>query len=429
MAGSLAYTASILAVGSELLGTARLDTNSLFLTERLEELGFRVVRKACVGDVWPDLLTELRAALSSAPLLVVTGGLGPTEDDRTKEAVAVLFDRRLVRDEAILGGIRERFDRRGVPMAKVNEKQADVIEGARVLANPRGTAPGYVVEGDAGMVLLLPGVPVEMKAMWEQAASILARGRDPRVGRHRRTLKVAGMPESAVEQAVLPVYAAHPTVPVTILAHAGEVQLQFAVAGTAGEAGKVLDALEGDFRKVLGDEVFGRDDETLEGVVGLLLREAGQTIALAESCTGGTLSGRITEVAGSSVYFLGTAVSYANSVKREFLGVRQATLDEHGAVSEETAREMAHGVRLRFGATIGVSVTGIAGPGGGSEAKPVGTVHIALDAEDGTRLHRRFGLPGDRAMVRRWATAVALSMLRRYLLSGPGRPAVREERA
>jgi nicotinamide-nucleotide amidase len=223
-----------------------------------------------------------------------------------------------------------------------------------------------------------------------------------------------------VEEMVKPVYAAHADHAVTILASPGEIQLHFVARGTRDEARKTLDRIEGDFRKALGTEIFGRDEETLEGVVGDLLRTRGQTLSLAESCTGGTLAGRITDVSGSSDYFLGSAVTYANRAKMELVGVDPSTLERYGAVSEETAREMALGARRRFGSSIGLSVTGIAGPGGGSPEKPVGTIHIALDSADGTRVHRRFLIPGDRALVRRWTTAAALSMLRVHLLGRPG---------
>jgi nicotinamide-nucleotide amidase len=415
-AAPLDRTASILAVGSELLGTTRLDTNSLFLTGELLTMGVRVVRKACVVDDAADLGAELRIALDRAPLLVVSGGLGPTSDDRTKEVLAALLGRPLVRDEEILSRLKERFLRRGMEMPKVNEKQADVIEGAVVLANSRGSAPGFLVEAAGKTVVLLPGVPNEMKAMWaDEAGPRLARVYGT-IGFQSRVLKVGGLPESVVEERVKPVYAAHPDCPMTILAAGGEVQLQFAVRGTPEDAGKALDRIESDFRKALGNDVFGRDGETLEGVVGDLLRTRGLTLALAESCTGGLLAGRLTEVAGSSDYFLGSAVTYANAAKADLVGVSAETLERHGAVSEETAREMAFGARKRFGASVGFAVTGIAGPGGGSAEKPAGTVHLALDAADGTRNHRRLLLPGGRALVRRWTTSMALVMIRHYLM-------------
>mgnify|MGYP001059552800 FL=1 len=416
----MSRTASILAVGSELLGTTRLDTNSLFLAGRLESIGIRVVRKACVGDSWDDLVAELGWALARAPLLVVTGGLGPTEDDRTKEAVASLLGRRLVRDEAILARLEERFRKRGREMPGVNAKQADVVEGAVVLPNRQGTAPAYLIEAEGKTIVLLPGVPREMKALFEESVlPHLTRGGTP-PGIHRRVLKVVGLGESAVEELARPVYEANRGHEVTILAAApGEVQLHFQAGGTRAEAEPALDALEAAFREAIGPALYGRDDETLEEVVGRLLGKAGLTVALAESCTGGMMASRLTDVPGSSEYFLGGAVTYANAAKIDLAGVSPETLGRFGAVSEEVAREMAAGIRRRFGASVGLGVTGIAGPGGGSAEKPVGTVHLALDALDGRR-HERLVLPGDRAMVRRWTTSAALAMIRGWLREREG---------
>lgn len=412
-------TASILAVGSELLGTTRLDTNSLFLTGRMEALGISVVRKVCVGDDWDGLVSEVALALERAPLLVTSGGLGPTDDDRTKEAVAKVFGRGLVRDEKILLDLKERFRKRGWEMPEVNAKQADVIEGATVLVNRRGSAPGFLVEQGGRTAVLLPGVPHELKAMWEGAVAPLL-ARTAAEGIHRRILKVAAIPESVVETLVKPVYAAYPDVPITILAAPGEVQLHFAARGAEDEARALLDRIDSAFQKALAGEIFGRDEETLESVVGDLLRLRQKTLALAESCTGGLLAGRLTDVAGSSDYFLGSAVTYANTAKADLVSVSASTLERFGAVSEETAREMALGARRRFGASIGLSITGIAGPGGGTPDKPVGTVHYALDDADGTRLHRKLLVPGDRALVRRWSTSAVLSMLRHHLLGTTG---------
>jgi nicotinamide-nucleotide amidase len=409
-------TASVLAVGSELLGTSRVDTNSLWLTGELEAIGIRVARKACVGDGCDDLLAELGFALARAPLLLVTGGLGPTADDRTKEAVAALLGRRLLRDEQILARLRERWRHRGREMPEVNAKQADVIEGAAVLPNRWGTAPAYLVEDAGRTLVLLPGVPREMKAIFaESVLPCLTRG-GLTAGVLRRVLKVVGLGESAVEELVRPVYAAHPENDVTILAAApGEVQLHFAARGTPDEANAILDAIEADFRSAVGSPLFGRDGETLEGVVGALLREAGLTVAFAESCTGGLVAVRATDVPGSSAWVLGGVVAYADEAKVDLVGVSRETLGRHGAVSEEVAREMAAGVRRRFGASAGLGVTGIAGPGGGTPGKPVGTVHVALDAADGTVLHERLRLPGDREMVRRWTASSALAMIRGWL--------------
>ena len=412
-------SASILAVGSELLGTTRVDTNSLFLTGRLDALGIETVRKVCVGDRWEDLLAEIRVSLDRAPLLVTSGGLGPTDDDRTKEAVALVFGRSLVRDDGILTRLRERFRKRGYEMPEVNAKQADVIDGAVVLANRRGSAPGFLVEQGGKTAVLLPGVPHELKAMWDDAvAPLLARTASAPL--HRRVLKVAAIPESVVETLIKPVYDAYPDVPITILAAPGEVQLHFATRGSEESAREALDRVEAAFQKALAGEIFGRDEDTLEGVVGDLLRLRQKTLAIAESCTGGLLAGRLTEIAGSSDYFLGSAVTYANTAKADLVGVSASTLERFGAVSEETAREMALGARRRFGASVGLAITGIAGPGGGTPEKPVGTVHLALDDADGTRAARKLLMPGDRALVRRWSTSAALSMLRHHLLGTTG---------
>jgi nicotinamide-nucleotide amidase len=414
--------ASILAVGSELLGTDRVDTNSLFLTGELASIGIRVTRKACVGDGADDLESEIRIALERAALLVITGGLGPTDDDRTKEIVALIFSRRLIRDEGILERLRERFAKRGYPMPNVNEKQADVIEGATVLANRRGSAPGYLVEDAGRVIVLLPGVPGEMKGMWSEAAApLLGRIFPFDGGVKRRILKLAGLAESVVEERIKPVYAAFPDDPITILASPGEIQLRISVQGEEAAAGRRLDEIDQAFVAVLGDEIFGRDQETLEGVVGRLLREQGRTLAVAESCTGGFLSSRITDAPGSSEYFLGGGITYSNRAKSDLAGVDPATIVRFGAVSEETAREMASGIRNRFGASVGVGVTGIAGPGGGTPDKPVGLVYVSLEDGDGRSASKRFVLPGDREMVRRWASVSALSLLRHHLLGRSGK--------
>jgi nicotinamide-nucleotide amidase len=344
---------------------------------------------------------------------VITGGLGPTDDDRTKEAVAHVFGRALVRDEEILARLVERFRKRGITMPKVNEKQADVIEGAVVLPNPRGSAPGYLLEAGGRTVVLLPGVPVEMKGMWTDGARpLLARGTDGR-GLHLRILKTAGLPESLVEERVRPVYEAHPDVPFTILASPGEVVLQFAARGTKAEAAELLDRLESDFRKALGADIFGRDEENPGRVVGDLASRA-FTLAAAETARAAAC-GAHHRRPGSPIT-LGARVTYANEAKREIAYVAEETLLRHGAVSEESAREMAAGARRRFSSTVALAITGVAGPGGGTPEKPVGTVHIALDASDGTRAHRKVMLPGERAMIRRWTTALALLLLRQYLM-------------
>jgi len=409
-----ADTSAIVAIGSEMLTPLRSDTNSLWLTERLEAVGIRVVRKSIVGDDVGAIGAELDAAASSAPLLFTTGGLGPTADDVTVAAVSRWLGVGLRRDAAFVAKIRSRFEARGVRMPAVNEKQADFIVGARVLENPRGTAPGFWAEGRGVEIVVLPGVPSEMKEIMSGTVlpELAARAKGDVIA--RRVLRIGGTGESAVEELVEPVYRKWAVHPVTILAAPGEVQLHLAVRATPQRAGEILSAMEADFREVLGPRVFGRDGEDLAAAVGSLLRRERKSLAVAESCTGGMISALLTDVPGSSEYFLGGVVSYANSAKESLLGVSPATLAAHGAVSAEAALEMARGARDRLGADLAVAVTGIAGPDGGSEAKPVGTVFLALSGEDGETARKRF-FGGDRAVVRRAASLAALELVRRRL--------------
>ncbi|HEY1252998.1 MAG TPA: competence/damage-inducible protein A [Thermoanaerobaculia bacterium] len=411
----LAGTAAIIAIGSEMLGPLRQDTNSLWLTARLEELGIPVSRKSIVADDPAVIRDELDAAAKTARYVFTTGGLGPTADDVTVAAVAAWLGARLERNQEFLERMRRRFERRGYTMAECNAKQADFIVGARVLPNPRGTAPGFWGSRNGVEVVILPGVPSEMKEIMDDVVLPDLRARAGSTVGRRRVLRIAGMGESAVEELVAPVYARWKDDPVTILASPGEVQLHLFARGDPAAAETKLAAMEKDFRAALGDRIYGADSEDLAVVVGGLLARSGRTLALAESCTGGLASSMLTDVPGSSRYFLGSIVSYANSAKSGFLGVREETLAAHGAVSAESAREMALGARDRFGADVAVAITGIAGPDGGTPEKPVGTVFFALaDAEgpaDATR--RQFG--GDRGVVRRASCLYALEMLRRRL--------------
>jgi nicotinamide-nucleotide amidase len=300
-------------------------------------------------------------------------------------------------------------------MPAVNEKQADFIVGATVLENPRGTAPGFWARGRGVDIVVLPGVPSEMREILE--SNVLPRLRERAGGRvlRRRVLRIGGTGESSVEELVTGVYRKWKQYPVTILASPGEVQLHLAVRDDPRRAEETLDAMERDFREALGPRVFGRDGEDLAATIGTLLRQQGKTLALAESCTGGMVSALVTDVAGSSDYFLGGVVSYANSAKEDLLGVSDETLRRYGAVSEQGAREMARGVRERFDADLAVAVTGIAGPGGGSEEKPVGTVFFALVGRNGDEDARKRFFVGDRNHVRRSASLVALELVRRHL--------------
>ena len=410
-----AGTAAIIAIGTEMLSHLRQDTNSLWLTERLEDVGVTVVRKSIVPDDPGTIGEEISFAARAASLIVTTGGLGPTADDVTVAAVAARLGLTLARNQEYLAKMRDRFARRGIRMAATNEKQADFIVEAKVLENPRGTAPGFWIEKDGRDYIILPGVPLEMREIMEVWVLPALRERAGRSVARRRVLRISGMGESSVEELVTPVYARWKEHPVTILASPGEVQLHLRVVGEPEESARRLDDMEADFRGVLGSRIFSREGEELAASVGRLLKEKGKTLAVAESCTGGLISKLVTDVPGSSAYFLGGIVSYADSAKRSFLSVAERTLAERGAVSAETAMEMARGARQRFGADLAVGVTGIAGPDGATPEKPVGTVYFALDRSDGPAIAKKREFLGDRNAVRIAASQFALELVRRSL--------------
>jgi competence/damage-inducible protein CinA-like protein len=416
--------AAILAVGSELLGTDRLDTNSLALTTLLDRYGAELRRKAVIGDSEEEIAAELRTLLSRVELILITGGLGPTADDVTRDAVAAALGRGLHLDEKVLASLERRFQSLGWKMPEVNRRQAWVVDGAEVLPNGRGTAPGMRVESGGCTLFLFPGVPTELEGLMESALEPWLAGRSGGVARETAVLKIAGLPESVVEERIAPAYEEFGREAITILASAGEIRLQATAAGPEAERRARLRAMVDRLSALAGDAVYTiREEDTLESVVGDLLRASHTTLAAAESCTGGLFSQRITAVAGSSDYFLGAAITYSNELKTQLVGVPAAMIAEHGAVSEPVARAMAEGVRRSLGSDWGVGITGVAGPGGGSEAKPVGTVHLAVAGprEDEVE-HRHVRLPGDRKRVRRFATQIVLEMLRRRLIAeGDGR--------
>jgi nicotinamide-nucleotide amidase len=407
--------AEIIAVGSEMLTPERVDTNSLYLTGELNTLGVEVVCKAVVGDHLDRLTGAIRAALGRSELLILSGGLGPTEDDLTREAVAAALGRQLRFDAGIAETIEQRFARMRRQMAEVNRRQAFVIEGAEALPNDRGTAPGQWVEDNGRIAVLLPGPPHELKAMFErQVLPRLARLVPPQVIR-TLFLRVAGMPESDLDQLIAPVYRKYTNPVTTILAAAGDIQVHLrARCATEAEAEALLAEVGGPIERLLGDRVYSRNGDPLEAVVGDLLRRSHATLAVAESATGGMLGQKITSVAGSSEYFAGGFIVYNNAMKTELLGVDAGPLERFGAVSKETAEAMASGARRRTGATYALSITGVAGPGGGDEATPAGTMYVGLaDADGAIALHRQF--LGDRARVRSFVVQMALDMLRRRL--------------
>jgi len=408
--------ACILAIGSEMLTPFRVDTNSLFITERLNAIGYDIRLKAVVGDDVDELAEVLRAADVWADLIVITGGLGPTEDDVTRDAVARVYDMPLEVDEAIVDRIRDRFARRGMTMPDINRRQAMVPRGAVVLENPNGTAPGLWIERGRTAMVLLPGPPREMKPMLEGVVRDRLAPRSGTAGLFRRVLKITGRAESDVDAQAQPTYAKWTSNPVpistTILAVLGQIELHLtAQAANPDAAHAALDAAVLEMQHVLGPSVYSTDGRSLEGVVGDLLRQHALTIAVAESCTGGLLASRLTDVPGSSDYVERGVVCYSNRSKTELAGVPAALIAEHGAVSEPVATALAEGIRSRAGTNIGIGITGIAGPGGATPEKPVGTVSVAVIVDDETRV-RTFQFIGGREMVKFQAAQAALNMTR-----------------
>jgi len=410
-----AKNAEIVGIGTELLQGGLEDTNGRFLAEALHGISIEVVYRTTVGDDRQRIREVLRQALDRAAVVVATGGLGPTEDDRTLGALADVTGRPLILHGETLKRIEERFARRRVVMPESVRRQAMVPEGVLVLPNRHGTAPGLVWQEDRRLLVVLPGPPREMRPLFnEQVLPILLR----RTGRGRRirtrTIKVCGLLESQVEERIIDLLRADPGT-VGLLARLGEIHARVTVSGPAGRVVSQLDAWERKLRDRLGDAVFGVDDERLEEVVGRLLRLQGKTVAVAESCTGGLIVHRITNVPGSSEYFERGIVAYSNRAKEELLQVPSSLIEQHGAVSPEAACAMAAGVRRLARADLGLGVTGIAGPGGGSEAKPVGLTYIALADPQGEEwCEHRFRFAREENKL--WGSQMALEMLRRSLL-------------
>lgn len=422
---SATLKAVVIAVGSEMLTPTRTDTNSLFVTEALNALGIDVAYKAVVGDDREELGAAVSSALARHRVVILTGGLGPTDDDLTREVVAIELGLGLAEDPAIVESIRARFAARGMAMPEVNRRQAMVPHGARVIDNPRGSAPGLLIESGDRILALLPGPPREMRPMMSGAVrdrlAVLAGGRRLL----RRALRVAGRSESRVEERIQAIYrpwlGSDPRIDTTILASPGFVELHLLTQVVDEAAGRrALDEAVAALTTALGPDLVSADGASLEQVLGSLLRERGWRIALAESCTGGLATSRLTDVPGSSDYVDRSWVVYSNASKHESLDVPQALIAEHGAVSEPVARALAEGALARSGADVAVGITGIAGPGGGSEEKPVGLVWIAV-ALAGSRETRaaRCRFPGGRELIKTFAAATALDLVRRCLLDAP----------
>ena len=415
--------AVIIAVGSELLTPSKTDTNSLWLTGRLNELGITVVFKTIVGDDRETLDAMLRYAVVHGDLVITTGGLGPTDDDLTRDTVAAVLDRRLAEDPVVTMHIRARFEARALRMPEINRRQAMVPEGAVVLENPRGTAPGLWIEHAGGVAVLLPGPPRELKPMFSALVETRLAGASAGRRIFRRTIRIAGRTESHVEEIAQPIYSRWrppaPRIETSVLATLGQIELHLETeSANPVEATARLDDAVAALADALGRDVVSVDGRDLEEVVGDLLRAAGRRVALAESCTGGLVASRLTDVPGSSAYVQAGWVAYTNEAKVDGLGVPAELIARHGAVSEPVAAAMAEAARSRADADYGIGVSGVAGPGGGTPDKPVGTVCLALAGPGGTRT-RRLLLPGGRRQVKFQSSQAALDMLRRSLLRGP----------
>jgi nicotinamide-nucleotide amidase len=405
--------AEIIAVGSELLTSQRVDTNSLFLTDQLNSLGVEVVTKCVVGDNLERLADAVRRAAARSQIVILSGGLGPTEDDLTRDAVGLALDRKQIFHADIAEALEQRFAQMKRKMAEVNRRQAMILEGAEILPNDRGTAPGQWIDEGETSLMLLPGPPHELKAMFTRQCMPRLERRVPKQAILTLVMRVAGMAESDLDQLISPVYKKYENPATTILAAAGDIQVHLrARCVTETEAAVLLAEVAGPIELLLGDRIYSRNGDSLEAVVGELLRRQHSTLAVAESATGGLLAERITSVPGSSEYFLGGFVTYTKKMKAELLGVPEETLATHGAVSKQTAEAMALGTRRRTGATYALAITGTAGPSSGGEEAPVGTVYVGLADASGCQVNHRQFL-GDRARIRVFATQLALDLLRR----------------
>jgi len=408
----------ILTIGTEILLGQIVDTNAAFMAQRLAEAGIDLFFKATVGDNEGRIEAALRRGLERSDAVLCTGGLGPTEDDLTREVIAKVLGLRLRLDEAVLGQITARFASRGIAMAENNRKQAYVPEGAEVLNNPRGTAPGLSLTTLEGKVVVaMPGVPSEMRSMLTEQVIPRLRVRFGTRGRIRsRVLRTCGASESRVDQLIGDLFRSQRNPTIGVLAHAGEIHVRLTAKGESdAEIDGLLDDLEAKLRERIGPLIFGRDDEELEQVVARLLRDRALTLAVAESCSGGLVAHRLTNVPGSSQYFERGVVAYSNRAKVEVLGVPADLVAARGAVSPEVARAMAEGVRHLAGTSLGIGITGIAGPDGGTAGKPVGLTYIGL-AWKGGSLAREYRFLSDRAVNKVRASQMALELLRRHLL-------------
>ena len=410
----------IIAVGSEMLTPFRQDTNSLYLTEKLNELGVTVAFKTIVGDRQKDLVSAIKNALGRTDIVILMGGLGPTEDDLTREALAESLSLRLKRDAQQVAALHARAATWRITMPENNLKQADLIDGATFLTNPNGSAPGQWLEtlysGYRKVVMLIPGPPHECKPLFDEECMPRLRKIVPLRHMAKRTLKAAMIPESQADKLLAPIYTTYTDVETTILAHAGDIQLTLiSTKANKEQAEQRVEELATKMEEALDDWMYSAEGESLEQIVLYYLGLRQATLAVAESCTGGLIAQRITSVPGSSRSFLGGVVVYSNEMKSAFADVPAELIERHGAVSSEIASSLAEGIRKKTGATLGLGITGIAGPGGASETKPVGRVYIAVSDSQSTDAFER-NFRGDRNRIREWASQQALDLVRRKLM-------------
>ncbi len=409
-------SAEIIAIGSELLTPAKTDTNSLWLTEKLNEIGIEVKLKTIVGDDELRLEETIRDAVSRSHIVITTGGLGPTEDDITRKISAKALDRELIFREDLLENLRERFRGFGYEMPEKNRSQAFIIEGAEVLPNPNGSAVGMLLAFDNKFLVVLPGPPRELKPMFENFVLSKLKERAGEIFVRRKILRVSGMGESSLDELIAPIYTNYKNPQTATLFNKTEIEIQLTAQGkTEYEANALNRELAEKISEKLGIAVFALNGEKMEEIVGRLLSERGETLSVAESCTGGLIGERLTEVSGSSAYFIEGVVAYHNEAKIRTLDVPEELIEKHGAVSAEVAEAMASGMQKRTGTDYAISITGIAGPTGGTEEKPVGTVFIGYSDKTRTK-SLKLNLPGDRYLIRWRSSQAALDYLRRQIL-------------
>jgi nicotinamide-nucleotide amidase len=411
--------AEIIAIGSELLTPDRTDTNSLWLTEKLNDIGIDVKLKTIVGDDAERLEESVHDAVRRSDIVITTGGLGPTEDDITRVCTAKAIGRDLVYHEDIEAHLRTRFRNWGRKMPEINKRQAFVINGATILDNPEGSAVGMMTQLEDSLLVVLPGPPRENQPMFTEQVlpKLLTMAGEVHVA--RRILRVSGKGESAVDEIAAPIYTAFPSVQTSILFNKSEIEIHLAAAATSEEeARSTVDTVAERLIAALGTSVFATNGETMEEVIGQLLKDRHETLSVAESCTGGLIGSRLTDVPSASAYFIEGAITYSNEAKIRTLGVSAEILQKHGAVSGECAEAMAAGILDRAGTTHAISVTGIAGPDGGSDEKPVGTVFIGYASKQEAK-SIKFVLPGDRYLIRWRSSSAALDYLRRQMLKRP----------